>query len=219
MDTPERIVMLVVGLTGGIASGKTTVSRMVAEAGVPVICADELAREAVEPGSPALEEIRREFGPDVIDSSGRLDRTRMAEVVFQDPAKRAVLESIIHPRVAQAQKNILEDLKRSGHALAVVDVPLLYEKGWDKYCDVVLVAYVPPGLQERRLMQRDNMSREEARSRLAAQMPIAEKKKRADLVVDNTGTIAETRQQMAAILKELEARASGHERLALTDFS
>jgi dephospho-CoA kinase len=200
--------MLIIGLTGGIGSGKTTVSQMFAAAGIPVICADELARQAVEPGSAALEEIHAAFGPGVIDRDGGLDRARMAELVFQDPGKRAILESIIHPRVEEAKKKRLADLERSGHAKAGVDVPLLYEKRWDKYFDVVVVAYVPPDLQQQRLMKRDNMSWDEARSRINAQMSIDEKKRKADLSVDNTGTIAHTRQQVAAILSELESLAA-----------
>lgn len=195
--------MLVVGLTGGIASGKSTVSRIFQEAGVPVICADELAREAVQPGAAALEKIRREFGAGVIDAEGGLDRVRMAEVVFQDRSKREALENIIHPEVAAQKDRRIEQLTRSGHSLAIVDVPLLYEKGWEGQFDLVIVVHVPRAIQERRLVERDHMSPDEARSRLDAQMPIDDKKARAHSVIDNSGSPERTREQVTRLLGEL----------------
>ncbi|MBI4964368.1 MAG: dephospho-CoA kinase [Desulfomonile tiedjei] len=197
--------MLVVGLTGGIASGKSTVSRMFADAGIPVICADELAREAVKPGSAALDEIRRAFGQKVLDEDGNLDRAGMARLVFQDTSKRKLLESIIHPRVAEEQENRLRRLEREGHHIAVIDVPLLYESGWDKAFDLIIVVYVPRNIQERRLVDRDKISPADAQSRLDAQMPIEEKKKSADRVVDNTGSMEHTLDQVKGILEELQA--------------
>ncbi len=196
--------MLVVGLTGGIASGKSTVSRMFQDAGVPVICADELARDAVRPGSPALEEIRRTFGSCVIDQQGGLDRVRMAELVFKDDSKREALENIIHPRVAEQKDRRIDALRHDGHRLAIVDVPLLYEKGWERQFDLIIVVYVPRITQEERLMQRDGMTRDEARSRLDAQMPIDDKKQRANRVVDNSDSLAHTRKQVDALLQELQ---------------
>ena len=195
--------MLVVGLTGGIASGKSTVSRMFQDAGIPVICADELARDAVHPGAPALEEIRRSFGAGVIDADGGLDRVRMAEVVFQDSSKRVILEKIIHPRVAEQKDRRIEALKRSGHKVVIVDVPLLYETRWEGQFDLIIVVHVPRTAQEKRLVERDNMSFDEARSRLDAQMPIDDKKQRADRVVDNSGSLERTREQVQSLLREL----------------
>jgi dephospho-CoA kinase len=204
----RRNQMLVVGLTGGIASGKSTVSSMFADQGVPVICADELARDAVKPGSLALKEISRTFGEDVLDERGELDRAAMARLVFRNAAKRKLLESIIHPRVAEEQQRRLLQLDREGHQIAVIDVPLLYESGWDKAFDLVIVVYVPRNIQEQRLVERDNISPEDARSRLDAQMPIEEKKERADRVVDNTGSMEHTLDQVKEILRELKALAS-----------
>jgi len=203
--------MLVVGLTGGIAAGKTTVSRLFQDLGVPVICADELAREAVEPGAPALADIRRIFGPTVIDDAGGLDRAGMAKVVFQDPTKRKILEEIVHPRVAEAKDKRLRELQRAGHRIAMVDVPLLFESGWDRLFDLVIVVYVPASVQLERLMQRDHMRLEEARSRLDAQMPIEDKRKLGDLVVDNSGTPEETREQVRRLWEELERLARSKE--------
>jgi dephospho-CoA kinase len=200
--------MLLVGLTGGIASGKTTVSRMFQDAGIPVICADELARDAVQPGSPALEEICRIFGAQVIDEEGGLDRSLMAELVFKDQAKREVLESIIHPMVAEEKDRRIQALRTGGYRLAIVDVPLLYEKKWERQFDLVVVVYVPRTTQEERLAQRDGMSPDEARARLDAQMPIEEKKQRADRVVDNSDSLEHTREQVNALLRELQFLAS-----------
>jgi dephospho-CoA kinase len=199
--------MLVVGLTGGIASGKTTVSRMFEEAGVPVICADELSREAVAPGSPGLEEIRRLFGDEMIDDQGGLDRPRMAQVVFQDEAKRRLLESIIHPRVEDGKNRRIKELESQGHRMVVVDVPLLYESGWDRHCDMVLVVYVSGETQMDRLVSRDGIADLDARARLDSQIPIDDKRRRADRVIDNSGSIEHTREQVKRVLEELAVPA------------
>ncbi len=199
--------MLVVGLTGGIASGKSTVSRMFAELGIPVICADELARDAVKPGSPALEEIRQTFGKEVLAEDGSLDRAAMARLVFQDKARRKLLESIIHPRVAEEQEKRVRSLEREGHRIAIIDVPLLYESEWEKPFDLIIVVYVPRDVQEQRLVERDEISLEDARARLNAQMPIEQKKKLADRVVDNTRGKAHTLEQVKEILGQLKALA------------
>ncbi len=195
--------MLIVGLTGGIASGKSTVSKMFEQAGIPVICADELAREAVRPGSQGLAEIRRIFGEGVLDDEGNLDREAMARLVFQDKAKRKILESIIHPRVAEEQNKRLAALERQGHSIAVVDIPLLYESGLERSVDLVVVVYAPRHIQEERLMNRDGMSADDARSRLDAQMPIDDKRTRADRLVDNGKTLEHTRRQVQNLIEEL----------------
>lgn len=199
--------MLVVGLTGGIASGKSTVSGLFVEAGVPVICADELAREVVKAGSPGLAEIQRAFGEEVIDLQGELDRAAMARVVFHHADRRGLLESIIHPRVAEEKRKRLTELQRQGYSVAIVDVPLLYETGWDQFFDLVIVVTVSRETQEERLRARDGMSREDATARLDAQMPIEEKARRADRVVDNSGSMAHTREQVDVLVKELMSMA------------
>ena len=199
--------MLVVGLTGGIASGKSTVSGMFEDAGVPVVCLDELAREVVKPGSPALHDIRNTFGDKVIDKHGALDREVMAGEVFGDDEKRRRLESIIHPRVGEETQSRLRELEKKGHEIAVVDVPLLYEIRWERKCDLVVVVYVPAEIQEMRLIERDAMSPADARSRLQAQMPIEDKKKRADFLVDNCGGLDRTRDQVRKVCTELASKA------------
>lgn len=195
--------MLIVGLTGGIASGKSTVSRIFEQAGIPVICADELAREVVRPGSKGLAEIRRIFGEDVLDESGNLDREAMARQVFQDHSKRKILESIIHPRVEEEQNKKLAALERQGYSMAVVDVPLLYESGWERFVDLVVVVYASRDTQTERLMNRDGMSADDARSRLEAQMPIDDKRRRADRLVDNGKSLQHTRRQVESLIEEL----------------
>lgn len=202
-----RTAMFVVGLTGGIASGKTTVSRMFSELGVPVICADELAHAAVRPNSPGLGEIRRAFGDDLVDPKGSLDRAAMARLVFNDESARKRLEAIVHPRVLEEQNKKIAELAAQGHNIAVVDVPLLYESGLEGVFDLIIVVYVPRNFQEDRLMRRDNMSRKEARLRLDAQMSIEEKKNRADRIVDNTGRREAIRKQVEALVEELRSLA------------
>jgi len=199
--------MLVVGLTGGIASGKSTVSLMFREAGIPVICADELAHEVVKPGSAALDEIRRTFGDEFIDSDGNLNRAAMARLVFKDKNKRQDLESIIHPRVAEEQRKLIRQFAVQGHNIVVVDVPLLYESGLEDSFDMILVAYVPPEVQIQRLIARDQATDKEARSRLDAQLPIEKKKRLAGRIIDNTGPVEHTREQVLGIIKELRALA------------
>jgi dephospho-CoA kinase len=209
--------MLVVGLTGGIASGKSTVSRYLQEVGIPVICADELAREAVKPGSPGLEEIRRVFGDEVVDKDGNLDRKAVGRIVFGDESKRKVLESIIHPRVAEEKDRIMTVLEEQGNSMVVVDVALLYETGWQRHFDLVIVVYVPKDTQEERLMSRDRISREAAASRIGAQLPIQKKKEMADRIVDNTGDLAHTYAQVERLLEELRTLALTKEQTGKTE--
>jgi len=204
--------MFVVGLTGGIASGKSTVLRIFEAEGVPVICLDELAHAVVRPGAPALEDIKTTFGEQFINSDGELDRDLMARLVFHDPEKRRVLESITHPRIHQEAASLIRSFEESGHGIVVEDVPLLYEIGFERWCDVVVVVYVPQEVQERRLIERDRMTPEHARARIASQMPIEDKKARADYVIDNSGDPESTRQQALDILDQIKARARSGKR-------
>ena len=180
---------------------------MFREAGIPVICADELAHEVVKPGSAALDEIRRTFGDEFIDSEGNLNRAAMARLVFKDKNKRQDLESIIHPRVAEEQRKLIRQFAVQGHNIVVVDVPLLYESGLEDSFDMILVAYVPPEVQIQRLIARDQVTDKEARSRLDAQLPIEKKKRLAGRIIDNTGPVEHTREQVLGIIKELRALA------------
>lgn len=201
--------MITVGLTGGIASGKTTVSSMFKELGIPVICADELAHDAVKAGSQALRKIREVFGDEVFDPRGELDRLKLGARVFGNPLLKKQLEQIIHPAVARNQQELLDHYVRQGHPIVVVDVPLLFEAEWDKAVDVILVVYVSRDLQTERLVQRNGLSAEEAQARLNSQWSIEDKKDKAHIVIDNSGSIEETRKRFKQVLDELRAMAPG----------
>jgi dephospho-CoA kinase len=197
-----------VGLTGGIASGKSTFASALRELGVPVIDADRLAREAVRAGSPALAAIVAEFGPGALGPDGELDRKAMADRVFADPGARQRLEAIVHPAVRAAVAAETARWAAEGHALAFYDVPLLFERGLDREVDCVVVVYAPPEVQRARLRARDGLGEAEAEARLAAQWPIDEKARRADLVVDNGGDLAGLRARARAVLEALRAGLS-----------
>ncbi len=198
--------MITVGLTGGIASGKSTVSSMFRESGIPVICADELAHEAVSPGSPALEKIMEVFGSDVLDPEGNLNRAVLGSKVFTDSNLKKQLEQIIHPVVARRKEELLRDYERQGHRIVVVDVPLLFEANWENTVDVVLVVYVNRDVQGERLMRRNGLSVEEVSARLNSQWPIEDKRKKAHIVIDNSLSIEDTRTRFRQVLAELIER-------------
>ncbi|HEX9095194.1 MAG TPA: dephospho-CoA kinase [Candidatus Dormibacteraeota bacterium] len=190
--------MRVLGLTGGIGSGKSMVAQMFARLGAAVIDADQVAREVVEPGQPALEEIAATFGPDVLLTDGRLDRPKLAEIIFADPVERARLDAITHPRIRTRMDELIK-ARRSGPGVLIVDIPLLYENGRRTAVEKVIVVWVDPETQLRRIRQRDGISAEAARQRIAAQMPLDAKRARADHVIDNSGTREDTRRQVEAI--------------------
>lgn len=194
---------IVAGLTGGIASGKSTVARMFAELGAAVVSADAIAREIVASGMPALDEIRTAFGENVILPDGTLDRRRLGDIVFSDTAKRRQLEEITHPRIRETMARRIDDAARRGQPV-IAETPLLFESDASlALVDVVIVVYISPELQLQRLMARDGLSREEAQARIDAQLPLAEKVMRADFVIDNEGDPASTRSQVARIWQEL----------------
>lgn len=195
--------MRIVGLTGGIGSGKSTFSALLRARGVPVIDADRLAREAVAPGSAGLAEVVRAFGDDVLDASGGLDRKRMAARVFADPAARRALEDIVHPRVREAMAAEVQRLAATGVPLALYDVPLLYEAGRERDVETVVVVWAPREAQLARLSARDGMSAAEAEARISAQMPLDEKARRADFVVVNDGTLEALEAKADALLSDL----------------
>jgi dephospho-CoA kinase len=185
-----------IGLTGGIGSGKSTVARMLAGRGAAVVDADLLAREVVEPGQPALAEIAAEFGPSVLLPDGRLDRAALGAVVFADAARRERLNAITHPRVGALMQERIAAALASGAPLVAVDIPLLFEGARRSQFEGVLLVWVPPEVQLRRLVERDGMAEAEARARIAAQMPIDEKRALATWVVDNAGPLEATEAQV-----------------------
>lgn len=192
---------LILGLTGSLGSGKSYVSSLFATSSAKVICADQLAREVVAEGGKALEDIRSTFGDSVLRPDGSLDREHLARVVFPDPSKRKKLESIVHPRVRERELELIEMYR--DFPLVVLDVPLLYESGMDALCDKVAVVRIDEKLREERLQAGRGMSPGEIRDRLAAQMPQEEKARRADFVIDNSGTREETATQVNALLSRL----------------
>jgi dephospho-CoA kinase len=200
-----------VGLTGGIASGKSTVARQLAELGCRLVEADVLAREVVAPGEPAWRAIVEEFGPDVALPDGQLDRKRLGALVFADPARRKILEAITHPAILARRQVILDRWAAEGFdGLVVLDIPLLIELGMAAHVDRVVLVYAEREMQLARLMRRDGFDPPEALRRLASQMPLAEKVRHAHYVVDNSGppedTAAQVRAIHAALLAERRAR-------------
>lgn len=200
--------MIVVGLTGGIASGKSTVAQMLRRKGAAVIDADEIAREVTAPGTPALQEIEQAFGPQMLTAQGTLDRKRLGSLVFGDESARRRLEQITHPRIMAEMRQRLEQLRGAPHPppVAVAVIPLLYEAGVQDEVDVVVVVTASPQEQLRRLMQRDGLSREQAQARLRAQLPLADKERRADFVVDTAGRLEDTARQVAKLWARLTGR-------------
>jgi dephospho-CoA kinase len=195
---------LLVGLTGGIATGKSTVTAMLASPSVRVVDADALAREVVEPGTPALAQIVAEFGREVLQAEGRLDRARLGEIVFPDPVKRKRLEAITHPAIRARFEKIMADLERAGwDGILIWDAALLVESGGNKKMDRLVVVTTDAATQLRRLMGRDGVSEEAARARTASQMPLAVKARYADYVIDNSGTPQQTEARVREVYRAL----------------
>lgn len=190
-----------IALTGGIATGKSHVRARLEALGVPTIDADTLARQAVVPGTPALEAIARRFGPAVIAADGSLDRKALGRIVFADAAARAEVEGLIHPSVRKATDEWFAALDQAGAPLGVADVPLLFEVARDRDFDAIIVVACSPDTQLERLMRRDQLTEPEARQRIAAQWPLDDKLRRADYVVRTDGTPAETDAQVDALVR------------------
>jgi dephospho-CoA kinase len=189
----------IIGLTGGIASGKSTVARILERLGGVIIDADQLAREAVLPGEPAYLAIVTEFGEGILNSDRTLDRRSLGKIVFADPKARRRLEWITHPAIAQLADKKLATLREEGTPVVFYMAPLLIEAGVTSQVDEVWVVYADRKTQVTRIMQRDGVSRKEALQRLAAQMPIAEKRTYGKVVIDNRGTPEETERQVKDI--------------------
>jgi dephospho-CoA kinase len=192
---------MILGLTGSLGSGKSSVASALQELGALVLKADEVARDASLPGQPAHAEIVKEFGPEILSADGTINRQRLASVVFSDPDRRSRLEEIIHPRVRRAEEEFIEQHRDAG--LVVLDIPLLFETGAEQLCDRVAVVTVGEEERFQRLKSSRGMSREEIARRLAAQMPQEDKVRRADYIIDNSGTWERTLQQVETLHREL----------------
>jgi dephospho-CoA kinase len=190
--------MRLIGLTGGIATGKSSVDRMLAVRGATVIDADALAREAVLPGEPTLERVIQRFGTGVLLPDGGLDRRRLGELVFADSKARHDLERITHPRIIELSQQRIAAALASDAPLVSVDIPLLYEGERDTTFQGVLVVYAPPDVQIRRLRERNGLDKVAAQQRLDAQLPIDEKRRRATWVIDNSGDLDTTERKVDA---------------------
>jgi len=197
--------LLILGVTGGIASGKSTVARMLVEKGVPAIDFDLLAREVAAPGQPVFQEIVAFFGEEVVGEDGVLDRKRLSGIVFRDPDKRRILERMTHPRILTAFVGQIRRLaEKDPNGIVQAVIPLLFETHLEPLVHKILVVHVSPKTQIERLMTRDRITREEARRILGAQMPIDQKAARADFVIHNEGTLDETRREVDALWQELK---------------
>ena len=194
-----------IGLTGGIATGKSYVANKIKDAGVPMVDADVLSREVVAPGTPGLAAVRRRFGPDAVRRDGTMDRVRIAQIVFKDKRARLDLEAIIHPAVQKAIDEFFATLPKRT-PFAVADIPLLFETGRENQFNAVVVVACPRELQLQRLMERNKLSKEDAERRLNSQLPIDQKVKKATHVIRTEGSFEETDRQVADLIKKLAAK-------------
>ncbi len=195
----------IIGVTGGIASGKSSVSKWLISKGYPVIDADIAARKVVEPGMPALEEIKNVFGQDICLSDGTLDRKKLGSIVFTNSDKRQQLNQIVHPAVRKWMLEETEKALHEGKDLVFMDIPLLFESNLTHMVEGVILVYVKPEIQLMRLMARDHFTEEEALARIHAQMPIDDKKELADYIIDNSGEFYETEEQLINLINKLNS--------------
>ena len=192
---------MIIGLTGSIASGKSTVSKMLQDKGFFIIDADIVAREVVELGSDTLQEIKKQFGIEVIYTDGTLNREVLGSMIFHQPAKRKQLNDIMHPAIRKEMLKQRDELTKKEIATFFMDIPLLFESRLQHLVEKILVVSVTEDVQLERLMSRNNLSKEEAEARIKSQLPISEKEKGADAVIYNNGSIEESKKQLEAILK------------------
>lgn len=193
---------MIIGLTGSIASGKSTVAKMLAGYDLPIVDADLVARQVVEPGTETLVKIAEAFGEDVIKKDGTMDREKVGAIIFHEPAKRKMLNDIIHPAIRVEMIRQREEYLQQGAPHVIMDIPLLFESKLQHFVDKILVVSVKEDVQLERLMKRNLLSIEEAKARIASQLPISVKEQGADAVIYNNGDIKTTAQQLEVILKK-----------------
>ena len=197
--------MVIAGLTGGIATGKSTVANIMAEAGAHVIDADRIAKDVVKKGLPAWKEITEYFGKEILGSDGEIDRERLGDVVFGSKDKLEVLNKIVHPRVFEEMAREMDEVKqRAPDSIVILDIPLLIETGLHKLLSNVILVYAPERIQLARLMARDNIPKEAALKRIRSQMPIEQKKAFANHIIDNSSEIEHTRIMTLEVLERLK---------------
>lgn len=198
---------MIIGLTGSIASGKSTVSAMLKRKGFPIVDADEIARQVVEPGSPVLTEISQAFGQGVLQADGSLNREKLGELIFNDKEKRLQLNGIIHPAIRKEMLRQKEEWLARGAQTVIMDIPLLFESKLQSLVDKIIVVSVTPEVQKERLIARNVLSEEEADARIQSQMPVKEKEKEADAVLYNNHTVEQTEEQLERLLLEWEMKS------------
>lgn len=198
-----------IGLTGGIATGKSTVSSMLVEKGALLVDADVIAREVMLPGHPVLLAVTAHFGQDILLADGSLNRKRLGEIIFHNPSERQALNDITHPAIRQEIRRQVQAYEREHPGQpVVVDIPLLLEAREEyPYLNTIVVVYVPQEVQLQRLMERDGISEEQAEARLSSQLDIEQKKQLADIVIDNSGTLADTEQQVDKLWQRMVREA------------
>ncbi|ALS74365.1 dephospho-CoA kinase [Planococcus rifietoensis] len=191
---------MIIGLTGSIASGKSTVSQMLKELGYPVVDADLVARQVVEPGTETLNSIKQAFGAEVIRADGSMDREKVGSIIFNDPASRKKLNDIIHPAIRREMLRQRQAFLDDGYETVIMDIPLLFESKLQHMVDKILVVSVSEQEQLKRLMERNGLAEQQAKARIASQLPISVKEQGADEVLDNNGSLEHTKHQLMRIL-------------------
>jgi len=192
---------MIIGLTGSIASGKSTVAKMLKEYGLPIVDADVVARLVVEPGTPTLQKIVEAFGEEALTDDGAMNRQQIGAIIFHDEEKRTLLNSIIHPAIRQEMLRQRDEHLENGAKTVIMDIPLLFESQLQHFVEKILVVSVSEVTQLNRLMERNQLTEEEASARIASQLPLSVKELGADAVINNNGTIEETAEQLEDILR------------------
>jgi len=192
----------IIGLTGGIASGKSTASAYIEDRGYPVLDADKFSRKATAKGGPSYRGIIEAFGEDILAPDGEIDRQKLGSIIFSDPGRRKVLNGLVHPEIRRMMNEERDRLLKESHVF--LDIPLLFENGLDDQCDITLTVYVDESIQKSRLMERNGLSRTEAESRIGSQMPLSEKRDRSDYVLDNSGSREKLYEQIEQFLTKIE---------------
>lgn len=193
---------MIIGLTGSIASGKSTVAQMLQGYQLPIVDADIVARQVVEPGTQTLQQIAEAFGQEVMKEDGTMDREKVGAIIFHEPAQRKVLNDIIHPAIRAEMLRQRDELVQNGAAHVVMDIPLLFESKLQHFVDKILVVSVTEEIQLARLMERNQLPESEARARIASQLPMSVKEKGADAVIYNNTTKQSTAEQLEKILQQ-----------------
>lgn len=200
--------MKLIGLTGGIASGKSTVAQVLREADLVVLSADQIARDAVQPGQPAYLDIIQTFGPSILQPNQQIDRNRLGQLIFANPELRAQLNAITHPRIAQMAASWIEQYSQQGLPLLVYEVPLLFETHMETMFEQIILVVTPPDIQCQRLQQRDHLSPTDALARIQSQMPLEYKIQRAHILIHNHGSLEELKQAVRVIIPMITSSPS-----------